>query len=126
MKRLFSLLLVFLICASVPAFAIDMTSLSNDELIQLRSDLADEMLSRGMTASMKIPTGDYIIGEDIPAGSYTVTTDQVLVSITVGDYESMYVLTPDSPIGKLSLEDGKKFCITSAVTLTKYTGLSFE
>ena len=66
------------------------------------------------------------IGEDIPAGSYTVTTDQPLVSITIGEYEGIYVLSKDSPIGKLTLEAGKKFSITSAVTLTKYAGLSFE
>jgi hypothetical protein len=126
MKKLFSLLLVLLICASVPALAVDLTGLSDDDLIQLRSDLAGEMLSRGMLASANVPTGDYIIGEDIPAGSYTVTTDQPIVSVTIGEYEGIYVLSKDSPIGKLTLEAGKKFSVTSAVTLTKYAGLSFE
>lgn len=126
MKKLFSLLLVVVLCSFVSAFAVDLTDLSDDELIQLRSDLAGEMISRNMMASANVPTGDYIIGEDIPAGIYTVTTEASLVTVTIGDFEGMYVLRNDSPIGKLTLEAGKKFSITSAVTLTKYAGLSFE
>ena len=55
-----------------------------------------------------------------------VTTNQILVTVVIGDYDGMYVITPDSPIGKLTLKADDKIQFTSTVVLTKFAGLSFE
>jgi hypothetical protein len=126
MKKLLVMLIVALLCASVPALAVDLTSLTDDELIRLRADLADELLSRGLMASANVPTGEYIIGEDIPAGTYSVTTEKGVVLISSDDYSLVYSVDPDAPIGKVTFESGMKLQFTGPVTLTKYAGLSFE
>lgn len=127
MKRFLSLLLFVLLL--VPAFAsaeVDVKALSTEELLALKVSIVDELMARGEMKSAKVPAGEYIIGEDIPAGSYSITTDQILVTIVIGDYDGMYVVSSDSPVGKITLKDGDKFQTTGNIVLTKYAGLSFE
>lgn len=127
MKKLLSLLLTILLL--VPVFAsaeVDVKALSTEELLALRVSIIDELMARGEMKSAKVPAGEYIVGEDIPAGSYSITTDQILVTIVIGDYDGMYVVSPDSPVGKLTLKAGDKIQFTGGVMLTKFAGLSFE
>ena len=127
MKKFLGLLLtIFLL---VPVFAnaeVDVKGLSTEELLALRVSIADELMARGEMKSANVPAGEYVIGEDIPAGSYSITTDQIIVTIVIGDYDGMYVVSPDSPVGKLTLKDGDKFKTTANIVLTKFAGLSFE
>ena len=125
-KVLCSMLAILLL---VPAFAsaeVDVRALSTEELLALRVSIVDELMARGEMKSANVPAGEYIVGEDIPAGSYSITTDQILVTVVIGDYDGMYVVSPDSPVGKITLKDGDKFQITGNIVLTKYAGLSFE
>lgn len=126
-KRIMTLLIIFtvVICSSSLA-EVDVKSLSTDELISMRLAIVQELIDRGEMKSAKVPAGEYIVGEDIPAGSYSITTDQILVTIVIGNYDGMYVVSPDSPVGKLTLKAGDKIQFTGGVVLTKYTGLSFE
>jgi len=120
---LFAVLLLLPIFASAE---VDVKSLSTEELLALRVSIVDELMARGEMKSAKVPAGEYIVGEDIPAGSYSITTDQILVTIVIGDYDGMYVVSPDSPVGKLTLKAGDKIQFTGGVMLTKFAGLSFE
>lgn len=120
---LFAVLLLLPIFASAE---MDVKSLSTEELLALRVSIVDELMARGEMKSAKVPAGEYIVGEDIPAGSYSITTDQILVTIVIGDYDGMYVVSPDSPVGKLTLKAGDKIQFTGGVMLTKFAGLSFE
>ena len=120
---LFAVLLLLPIFASAE---VDVKSLSTEELLALRVSIVDELMARGEMKSANVPAGEYVVGEDIPAGSYSITTDQLLVTIVVGDYDGMYVVSPDSPVGKLTLKAGDKIQITGKIVLTKYAGLSFE
>ena len=127
MKRFFCSILAILLM--VPFFAgaeIDVKSLSTEEMLALRVSIVEELMSRGEMKSAKVPAGEYIVGEDIPVGSYSITTDQILVTVVIGDYDDMYVISSDSPIGKLTLKAGDKIQFTGNVVMTKFAGLSFE
>lgn len=127
MKKTIALILLAALLAT-PVFAesVDLSALDDSMLIQLQTDITAEMLERGMLKSMKVPTGEYIIGEDIPAGIYGVTTEVAIVAISNEDYTVVYTVQPDAPVGKMELREGQKMQFTGAVTLTKYTGLKFE
>lgn len=127
MKKYLGLLLAVLLLLPVFANAeVDVKALSTDELLALRVSIVDELMARGEMKSANVPAGEYVVGEDIPAGSYSITTDQILVTIVIGDYDGMYVVSPDSPVGKLTLKAGDKIQFTGGVMLTKFAGLSFE
>ena len=127
MKKFLGFFLAVLLLLPVFASAeVDVKALSTEELLALRLSIVDELMARGEMKSANVPAGEYVVGEDIPAGSYSITTDQLLVTIVVGDYDGMYVVSPDSPVGKLTLKAGDKIQITGKIVLTKYAGLSFE
>lgn len=73
MKKLVSLLLVFLL---FPAFASavlpDLSGLTYDELVQLKSMINHEIWQREEWQEVTVPQGVWIVGEDIPAGTWTV------------------------------------------------------
>jgi len=120
---LFAVLLLLPIFASAE---VDVKSLSTEELLALRVSIVDEQMARGEMKSANVPAGEYVVGDDIPAGSYSIRTDQLLVTIVIGDYDGMYVVSTDSPVGKLTLKAGDKIQMTGKIVLTKYAGLSFE
>ena len=127
MKKFLGFFLAVLLLLPVFASAeVDVKALSTEELLALRVSIVDELMARGEMKSANVPAGEYVVDEDIPAGSYSITTDQLLVTIVVGDYDGMYVVSPDSPVGKLTLKAGDKIQITGKIVLTKYAGLSFE
>ncbi len=127
MKKFLGFLFVVLLLLPIFASAeVDVKSLSTEELLALRVSIVDELMARGEMKSANVPAGEYVVGDDIPAGSYSITTDQLLVTIVIGDYDGMYVVSPDSPVGKLTLKVGDKIQITGKIVLTKYSGLSFE
>lgn len=127
MKRfLCFLVMVILVIPSLACAEIDIKTLSTDELLSLKLLIIQELIDRGEVKSATVPAGEYIVGEDIPAGSYSMSTDQILVTVVVNEYDGMYVITPDNGIGKLVLKDGDKLQLTSTVILTKYSGLTFE
>lgn len=88
--------------------------------IQRRSDFSKEVV---------VPMGEYIVGEDIPAGIYTVVTGDGYCNLEVYsngkkiyDYDSLESKT----IGKLTLKDGQTVHIKyDSVTFSPYKGLGF-
>ena len=127
MKKFLSFLLAVLLLVPICACAeVDVKALPTDELIKLRASIVDELMARGEMKSANVPAGEYTVGEDIPAGSYSITTDQIIVTVIINEYEGMYVVSPDSPVGKITLKDGDKFQISGNIVLEKYAGLSFE
>lgn len=65
-------LLVFGAVIAEPAFEIDLTSLSVDELVSLRKAINDELFDRGQGVSSDLYPGKYDIGVQIPEGKYLV------------------------------------------------------
>lgn len=88
-----------------------------------------------------LPGGRYTVGEDIPAGSFSVRIETGLANLTVwganyNDYETNNGLlvnillqasdSNNNEIGKLVLEEGNIIDFTAPLVFTKYHGLSFD
>ncbi len=127
MKRFFCTFLFILLLIPIVANAeVDVKTLSTEELLALKVSIVEELIARGEMKSAKVPAGEYIVGEDIPAGSYSITTEQMLVTVVIGDYDNFYVISPESPLGKITLKAGDKIQFTGSVVMSKFAGLSFE
>lgn len=127
MKKLIAVIITTLLFSqAVLASGIDLGGMTADELIALKTAITQELMDRGEIKSANVPAGDYIVGEDIPAGSYSISTSQIMVTVTVNDYEQMFVVTPDDGVGKISLSDGDAFTCSSTIVLETYAGLAFE
>ena len=95
-----------------------------------------ELRNRGLEqVEVVVPMGEYIVGEDIPAGSYSIKLakpDSVPFSIVTirsksGTISGHYYLSDaEAIIGKVTLTDGETVEISSdSVLFSPYKGLSF-
>ena len=59
----------------LPAMAetIDLSKLSDDEIVALLDSVNAEIVSRGINKTASLPQGSYIAGKDLPAGRYIFT-----------------------------------------------------
>lgn len=75
MKKLICVLLSLLILFPVSVHADEnrFASFSLDELYQIRKELNSEIMSRYSWEEVTVPAGFYVIGEDIPAGHWTIS-----------------------------------------------------
>ena len=83
------------------------------------------------TGEAIIPMGDYIVGEDIPEGDYTLSSDKYSVLRVYKDsnssyYDNSYELEkPDFIVGKVSLKYGMKVQVVyGSMVLSKYSKLT--
>lgn len=134
MKKIVALLLALMLClGSFPALAVvDLNEYDQDQLIALRNRINAELLKRGITKKVVVPVGVYIVGEDIPAGSYSIYTASkdwfsgFRVEDPNGDFYMYESITEDSFIGKVVLKDGYIVEIEyDPVTFYPYQGLGF-
>ena len=72
--RFLCLVLAALLFA-LPAMAetIDLSKLSDDEIVALLDSVNAEIVSRGINKTASLPQGSYIGGKDLPAGRYIFT-----------------------------------------------------
>lgn len=128
MKKLLALLCVLILVPCMALAEIDLSALSIDELIALKTQITSELLKREEIKEAKVPAGEYIVGEDIPAGKYTITTDAVLIMVAVdGGLSAIHTITSGDSIGKIVLENGQKVQITGGVAIfSVYQGITFE
>ena len=69
-----SLLLVCVMVIPIAsADAVDLSAMSDTEIVQLLEDVNAQIVSRGINKTAKLPQGAYIGGKDIPAGKYIYT-----------------------------------------------------
>lgn len=76
MKKLALILLIAILAVGFAhAETLDFTGMTDDELISVYRAAQSEIESRGLVVGEErtLREGKYIIGEDIPAGSYTIT-----------------------------------------------------
>lgn len=75
MKKLLCVLLALLILFPVAAAADEnrFAFCSLDELYQIRKELNSEIMSRYSWEEVTVPAGFYVVGEDIPAGHWTIS-----------------------------------------------------
>lgn len=85
MKKLICIMIALLI--PVAAFAeVDLTGMSYDELVQLKDQVSLAIWESEEWQEVEVPAGVYTVGEDIPAGKWTIkAADGISVTIEWGD-----------------------------------------
>lgn len=153
MKKTVSIMavaLAFLLLASF-TFAdkndiVDLSKLSDEELISLHNQVQQEIVDRHIEKSAKLVPGSYLVGKDIPAGNYIVNakydSERWWMDIEVyadgGDGEKLFEETVYSTTNTaaskkgeatfaLTLNEGELFKFDDGeITLTVSTGIKFE
>lgn len=134
MNKILSLVICALILL-LPVSALaepDLSGMSFEELVALRQEIDLLLFGSDEYKEVSVPQGTYTVGTDIPAGTYSLSSELSMMQITTddsGSIESMvavYSITSDSPVAKAELGDGYIVTISGKnVTFTTYTGLGF-
>lgn len=135
MKRsiIFILSLTLSLSLVLSASAVDLSGMSFEELLFLRDQLTAEIMSRPEWKEVTVPAGKYMIGEDIPAGSYSVTSTGLVSYLAVyyeagkenNDYDEYYIVMENNPLGKVILKSGMIITISAQVIFSPVKGLGF-
>lgn len=135
MRRLFALVLVFLMmfCSVATAESIDLTALTFEELIALRQEIDMLLFASDEYKDVPVPAGDYVIGEDIPAGTYSLDSDGYAMISVYADaskdlmgMDACHSVGGGETVGKIELKDGQVIEIQMGSIIFKtYTGLGF-
>jgi len=71
MKKVLALLIaLWLMVCTAGAETIDLSMMTDSEIITLLEQVNSEVVSRGIAKTAKLPQGTYIVGRDLPAGRY--------------------------------------------------------
>ena len=129
MKKYFSFLFaVFVFIVPVYAVAeLDLSGMSFDDLVELRNEILTEIMSRSDFKSVTVPAGNYIVGEDIPAGHYSleISDGGYMAIVTVNTY-TIHSISDGNGVGKITLKDGDSISIqASSIVMSTYTVLGF-
>ena len=134
----------FLICILLipiaAAESLDLSSMTDDEIVDLYDKLTNEIVTRGMEKTATLPAGKYIAGKDIPVGSYIITcsTDEshhgiVWASSPTDDLSSEYPSVLYEHVSfsteekfKITMEEGGILCLPFTASLTISTGVLFR
>lgn len=123
--RKFLAILMLCLLLIVPAFAetFDLSSMSLDDLIQLRDAVRNELSARIGSDPMTIVSGKYIVGTDIKAGYYLLVVDSVAVkyvdlSLVWLDesHDDVWEQLREGEIYYLKLEDGMKLTLENVAS----------
>lgn len=139
--RFFCLLLVLmLLIPAALADKVDLSSMTDDEIVELCNQVASELVNRGIEKSATLPSGKYTGGKDLPAGSY------VLVCKTDDSHHGIvWVSSPDDDLNnqypsilydhvsfnseeeyRFTLEEGGILNLPFTATLTISKGILFR
>ncbi len=139
MKRVLSVLVVLLMffgvsgVALADAISVDPATATLDELIAARTAIEQAIMSRDDYKEVNVPAGTYKVGDQIPAGEYTLTTTAPMAVVTIygkggtepKDMVNMYTLTASEGVGRLVLEEGQSIGLNGGVVFAPYAGLGF-
>ena len=67
------LAVILLLLPAALAETVDLSRMSNDEIVALLGEVNAEIVSRGIQKTANLSKGAYIAGRDIPVGRYTFT-----------------------------------------------------
>ena len=93
-KKVIVMIITVFLLATVAGSAfsenIDLSALTNDELLSLKQELTDEINMRGINEKYKIYVGEYCVGTDILSGVYLFTrADAADANTQITVYPSM-------------------------------------
>lgn len=128
MKKLAIVLIVACLLCSV-AVAEDFSSMSFDELLELRNKLNAEIMSRPEWKEVEVPSGIWTVGIDIPAGIYSITPVGSSANFACydenGKLQINLLCIGGKPIGKVELFDGWTVKPTKPVIFAPPLSLDF-
>ena len=116
MKKIVAMFLIVVL--ALPALALadlpDISKLTEQELIDLSKEIGTKLFGDKLAEGITVPPGDYIIGDDIPSGSYKIVITGGMGFFVVytekGGRTKISGVTGEAynviDIGKLTLEDG--------------------
>lgn len=143
MKKLIAVVLMLCLLipcavAEAPVDVKNLSALSFEELRSLYRQTMREMVTRPEWKEAEVHPGVYVVGEDIPAGSYCITADTdeyiniFLWGAELNDYdagggliinESLY--GDKNVMGKIILKDGNVLQLTGKVRISPVKGIWF-
>jgi hypothetical protein len=85
MKRLISVVLLLIMVSCACAEDIDLSGLSYAELVALKDRITLAMWKSEEWQEVTVPIGLYIVGIDIPAGHWSIKTNQANCTVKVSD-----------------------------------------
>lgn len=116
---------LFISCAA----ALDLSSVSDDELMKLPAQISAEQIARGLVKSAEIRAGKYRIGKDIPAGSYVIKNNgkysmNIFVQNAIGEYTyNLALWSTGEETGRIELNEGDVLDINGDIILSTFTGI---
>lgn len=144
MKKLFSILIAALVAftsLTALAEAEDFSSYTEAALIELLASVQQEIANRHIEKSANLPQGSYLVGKDIPAGSYDISVmykgsmwmDVYIYSDTESkDAKHNFTVFADGDYGDgtgsfhIDLTEGEVLKCTAPITLTISAGVMFR
>ena len=96
-RLLCCLLICLLLIPAAVADPVDLSSMSDEEIVALLDQVNQEIVSRGINKTAKLPQGAYIAGKDLPVGRYILTV------LAKGDDWGNLTVYKDEGNGKLVL-----------------------
>lgn len=135
MKKLIIAILVIVMIPVISLAETDLSSLTYSQLLTLRNELNAELMSRSEWKEVEVPAGTWVVGDQIPAGTYCIKVTDRLAGVSVwkkavDDYSDngLYyneVITEKSPCGRLTLKKGYIVEISYPVIFTPPMSLGF-
>ena len=130
---IFVLLSVFVFALTPVSHAssyLDLSTLSTDELLSIRDSINAELSKRNFKEkSVIVPKGIYTVGTDIPAGAYTLTSKENLVTMAIYDQNDNLIFSSafdeGEILGKVELKHGCIVKFTGMFVFETYKGLGF-
>lgn len=135
MKRFLAVLLILVCITGFSAAEESLKNLSIDQLRKMIQMINAEIVSRPEWKEATVPGGEWVVGVDIPAGTYSITpvSSSSLILIwrkAIDNYSNNGLVFNQNvkqkdPIGRIVLEAGWIFTNSNAVIFTPPVSLGF-
>lgn len=84
MKKIISLVLVLLLFPALAMAEINLSRMTYDELVALKDQINLAIWNSQEWQEVEVPQGVWLVGQDIPAGHWTLKTNATWASINIG------------------------------------------
>lgn len=131
MKKILILVIALLLTCSVACAEFDLSSMSYDDLVALSQSVTAEIMGRPEWKEVKVSSGVYEIGKDIPEGSYSIECDNPRHAIIEvrkpgkSNFVFYKLISSGEIIGKVILEAGNTIEISNDVIFKPPVSLGF-
>ena len=140
MKKVLALVIILVLLGSTAmASAVDFSTMTDEEIIELVENAYSEIVSRGIEKTAILKQGSYTGGKDIPAGKYyleSYDTEKAYGIISILPYDHVedrcdFELYDNAEMRRhssyyISLDEGDVLKIPYQFKLTITTGIKFE